>query len=488
MRNQAMTAVGLLAFLAAGCMGPDPAEEAGEAPLCDSCDGLLGRQQAITVAFDGSRSIAMWRDSMAFAREIESTTGKTLHFTYFINTPYYLTDPPPNALGVGRGAIPPEEALRRWAYTQMAINEGHEIGSHLVGHYNGSDWSASRWRQEFDMFDEHARDRLFQPVLGSNGAPLFPRWSCSDPIATECDPVYPVLDDDGTVLFDAQGRASSAAIASGRLVPYVMVGVRAPELGWNNAMLDVMAERGFRYDTSQTGQRGWPARTRNGLWEFPVQMFPRTRSSRAILGMDYNFYVGHLTGAEVAEMYDRVVREAYEGSRHPVYFCHHFSRWEGPDGVTYWSALQGAIRAAARRADVIFPSYVELTALVEGGTTTTTTLPFVGTACEGHDDCMGLEGSFCATHGSGDRGFCSLGCDRYCPDRPGEAATFCVASSELEGLGLPGEDLSSLPAGVCVPKAEPANGRCAELPGTAPTTLGRFNDPSRTAEVCAPRS
>ena len=57
-------------------------------------------------------------------------------------------------------------------------------------------------------------------------------------------------------------------------------------------------------------------------------MFPRTRSTRSILGMDYNFKVGGLTGAEVREMYDRVVERAYAGDRHPVFFCHHFSRWQ----------------------------------------------------------------------------------------------------------------------------------------------------------------
>lgn len=485
MRHAAMVLQGILALVAAGCAGQDPAEGTGLGEPCEACDGALGRTQVITVAFDGSRSIEMWRDTMAFAREIRAQTGNALHYTYFINTPYYLTDPPRNALGVTRGDISAAEATRRWAYTQMAINEGHEIGSHLVGHYNGSDWSVSRWREEFETFDSHVQGHLFQPVLGSNGAPLFPRWSCADPLATECDPVYPVLDEDGSVLFDAQGRPSPEALASGRLVPYVMVGVRAPELGWNNAMLDVMAERGFRYDTSQTGELGWPSRTRNGLWEFPVQMFPRTRSSRAILGMDYNFYVGNLTGAEVGEMYDRVIREAYESDRHPVYFCHHFSRWAGPDGVTYWSALQSAIRAAARRTDVLFPTYDELTTLVEGGARPGE-LPFVGTACTTHDDCAGLEGGFCVTHDAGAQGFCSLACDRYCPDRPGQAGTFCVAASDLEGIGLPEGDLSSLPAGLCLEKSEAANSSCADLPGTAPRTLSRMNDPSRTAEVCAP--
>ena len=485
MRNITLTAF-VIATLTSACFGPEAEPEDGEL-ACDRCDSNTSGTQYITVAFDGSRSIAMWRETMAFAREIEAETGKTLHYTYFINTPYYLPDPPRNALGITRGAIAPDEAIRRWAYTQMAINEGHEIGSHMVGHYNGSDWSADRWRQEMDAFDDHTRNRLFQPRLGSDGRALFPRWSCSNPLTTECDPVYPVLDEDGTVLFDAEGNASPAAIAAGRLVPYVMVGVRAPELGWNNNMLDVMAERGFRYDTSQTGQLGWPGRTRNGLWEFPVQMFRRTRSTRSILGMDYNFYVGQLHGAEVAEMYERVIREAYEGPRHPVFLCHHFSKWAGPDGVTYWSALQQAVRSAARRTNVRFPSYIELTDMFEGGLEAPRAA-FVGTPCTSHDECGTLDGGFCMTYGAGAAGFCSVSCERYCPDRNGFAATFCVDSAALTGAGLPDGDLSALSGGVCVSRAEQTNRRCGELPGTEAETLPRFNEPDRTAEVCVPAS
>mgnify|MGYP002063296400 CR=1 FL=1 len=85
------------------------------------------------------------------------------------------------------------------------------------------------------------------------------------------------------------------------------------------ALLDVMAERGFRYDTSKVGSLEWPGRTRGNLWEFPVQMFPRMRNTRSILGMDYNFKVNNVTGAEVEEMYDHVIERSYNGDRYPVF-------------------------------------------------------------------------------------------------------------------------------------------------------------------------
>jgi hypothetical protein len=264
-----------------------------------------------------------------------------------------------------------------------------------------------------------------------------------------------------------------------------MVGVRAPELGWNNNMLDVMAERGFRYDTSKTGSLEWPGRTRGNLWELPVQMFPRTRSSRSVLGMDYNFKVNNVSGAEVREMYDLVIERSYEGDRHPVFFCHHFSRWSGPDGVTYWSSLQGAIRAVAARGKVHFLNYRELADVFDGGYAPAPA-PFVGTPCTESSECSSVEGGFCMKYGAGSTGFCSTGCDRYCPDRSGYATTFCVNSSDLGGDPVVADSDDAVPEGVCVSRSEALNSFCGDIPGTTAADLERHNDPTRTEAVCVP--
>ena len=107
----------LIALLSSACAPTSDASEDSGAWSCPKCDTYASDAMFITVAFDGSRSISMWRDSMRFAKEIERDFGKPLRYTYFINTPYYLPDPPPNALGISRGEIPAElnEMLMRFS-------------------------------------------------------------------------------------------------------------------------------------------------------------------------------------------------------------------------------------------------------------------------------------------------------------------------------------------------------------------------------------
>ena len=72
-------------------------------------------------------------------------------------------------------------------------------------------------------------------------------------------------------------------------------------------------------------------------------------------------------------------------------------------------------------------------------------------------------------------GFCSIDCEGVCPDREGEAETFCVA---VDG------------AGQCVVKAGPENADCADIPGTearfASRHIGSSGASPRSARVCLP--
>ena len=102
---------------------------------------------------------------------------------------------------------------------------------------------------------------------------------------------------------------------------------------------------------------------------------------------------------------------------------------------------------------------------------------FVGDACKADTDCgfsvWGLTG---ACHKAG---FCSIGCDGFCPDKSGKAPTFCVQ-----------DPAATQPAGLCVPMAVSENGHCADLPGTLDASAERYvgtsNAPARSAEVCMP--
>ncbi len=106
--------------------------------------------------------------------------------------------------------------------------------------------------------------------------------------------------------------------------------------------------------------------------------------------------------------------------------------------------------------------------------------PFIGSSCGDDTECdfsASGEDGFCTTYDGG--GFCSLGCEGYCPDRYGAAPTFCVAFDGPNGV-----------SGGCVSKASAENGYCGDLPGTTPTSVDRYVGSSgvsnATAEVCLP--
>lgn len=74
-------------------------------------------------------------------------------------------------------------------------------------------------------------------------------------------------------------------------------------------------------------------------------------------------------------------------------------------------------------------------------------------------------------------GFCSLGCEGFCPDRTGAPGTFCTS---LDGGGT----------GQCVIKADADNGDCDDIEGTVAAEAMRFIGASSagasTARVCLP--
>jgi peptidoglycan/xylan/chitin deacetylase (PgdA/CDA1 family) len=99
---------------------------------------------------------------------------------------------------------------------------------------------------------------------------------------------------------------------------------------------------------------------------------------------------------------------------------------------------------------------------------------FVGSPCAEAADCAFAPGGYCHIEG-----FCTLPCAGFCPDAPGRPGTFCVPDSVTGGA-----------TGSCVPRAEPANAYCEDVPGTvramAERFVGRSDAPPAAAEVCLP--
>lgn len=352
-RSLALSAFALIAAAAQGC-----ASESGG--VDENPDDKGGAQTAtrppqfVMLAFDGSFNNAFWEESREFAK------ANRIKFTYFVNPSYYVTKSAartsggngyycaPNngcgnsAIGFGDNSKAPAETLNdiklRIERTALAAADGNEIGSHAVGHYDGSRWSADNWRSEFDQFN-----RIF---------------------------------------FNAAKTAGFPQVNLG-LTPGDLVGFRAPQLGQSDGLYFALKENGFKYDTSRVAQPNhWPRRDglkNQGIWDFALASL-RVQGSggsagKNTLSMDYNFFVADSKGVTDPNPANFAIHERnmlatymayfqgnYYGNRAPLQIGHHFSKW---NGGAYWNAMQQFAKNVCGLPEVKCVTHKELVAYLE---------------------------------------------------------------------------------------------------------------------------
>jgi peptidoglycan/xylan/chitin deacetylase (PgdA/CDA1 family) len=286
--------------------------------------------QYVLLSFDGSKSNAMWKDTLDFAKEMNDG-GKPLHFTYFINGVYLLLPQnsfkynPPNTypghskIGFADG---PRDIEKRVENINRAISEGHEIGSHAAGHFAGGSWSYDNWNKEFSE----------QIKLISN--------------VSENNP-----------------EVSSTTVIN--IDPSKFSGFRAPELSYNESMYKVLRDYGFKYDSSKPGKMDTPPQKDSyGIWHIPLVSMPMKDRGSYVLSMDYNLWETQTYGQESAvkdtPFWNDLKNEVlgafkdyfsyeYFGPRNPVVIGNHFSLWN--DGV-YWESMKEFAREVCGLKDV----------------------------------------------------------------------------------------------------------------------------------------
>ncbi len=395
--------LGLACLLAASMQACVIEQEVDDAPVLQQGPGgkaddmFADGPLYLTGAFDGSKRFGMWVDTMDFARGIERDYGKPLSFTYFINTCYLDTSVTGSWIGK---SLSDSESTVRMALMQQAINEGHEIANHAVRHQDGTHWSYDQWHAEIAEFHQLVERNLFRPIYGPGGEPVFPRWEpmaqaedgqvgaacatdgdcdsgiclavskeasfCSDgcnkhnPCAngTICGapdwneskdrcvpmPAFPV-DYQGQELFDATGAPNLEHPA---LKPIKLTGFRAPQLGHNKALFQVLDQFHYRYDTSKILQIGAPKRVAHGdqvfhtMYEFALMK----NSGSFTVSMDYNYKVNSGSYERMRDDYQRSIVDAYNArKRTPWNIGHHFALWRNGG---YWQAMQDAFVFAAQ--------------------------------------------------------------------------------------------------------------------------------------------
>lgn len=260
----------------------------------------------VHIAFDGSHTLSVWQDTLDFAKQ------HNVRFTFFIVGTHLLNDdlsqlydPPRRRRGrsdVGFGGTR-DEVEMRLNMIRRAYAEGHEIGGHANGHWDGSDFTYEEWVSELTQFKDFVANA----------------YTLND------------LEDPDPELW--------------RRLTQDIIGFRAPLLAHNAPMYSALREMGYRYDTSQV-RRLSPT----GIYYdqgFPVlPLAPVTTGRGRTIAMDYNFFVldkGRVegSGANMLNAYRKHLRDAQKRGAAAIQIGHHFSRWNKGQ---YWWALKEFIK------------------------------------------------------------------------------------------------------------------------------------------------
>ncbi|MER2534395.1 MAG: polysaccharide deacetylase [Rhizobiaceae bacterium] len=282
--------------------------------------------QVVIISFDSAQDIAQWKRSRALA----ARTGA--RFTYFLSCVYLLTpetkrlyDAP--GKGPGRSNIgfarSKAEVADRLEQINRALAEGHEIGSHACGHFDGKGWSKADWLAEFAAFRDVFRDAY--RINGIAGEP-----------------------------------AGWREAAAGRIK-----GFRAPYLSTAKAMYAALAQSGFAYDASGVSRGPVEPAAAGGVERFALPQIPEGPQARRVIAMDYNLFVRHSGGfdrpdeaaafqARSYEAFKAAFDEQYRGQRMPLQLGFHFTLMN--DGA-YWNALEQFAGEVCVKPDVVCTSY-----------------------------------------------------------------------------------------------------------------------------------
>lgn len=298
--------------------------------------------QYVLLAFDGSLSLAMWKETLDFAK------SQDLKFTYFISGVYFLLNSnktqyiePTHGAGksaIGFGGKSPDDLRSRVDWVNTAYDEGNEIASHANGHFDGGKWTSQNWESEFDQF--------YNLIFG---------------------------------VFKNNGMFSLRFLNPYHFNKEEIRGFRAPLLGQNPAMYEILRHRAYTYDTSKVSSPSyWPEKF-NGIWNFPLAEVRLAGTGKKTLTMDYNFYYTQSGGkpdpenfakykTEMTDTYYDYFFKNYYGNRAPIHIGHHFSKW---NGGAYWEAMKEFAREVCHLREVKCVTYSELNQYMDSLSATT---------------------------------------------------------------------------------------------------------------------
>ena len=292
-------------------------------------------KQVVLISFDAAREISQWQRSRALAKR----TGA--HFTYFLSCVFLLSpETRQDYAGPGKAAgksnvgfaASKQDVADRLEQVRLAAAEGHDIGSHACGHFDGKAWSKADWLAEFGSVR-----RIFENAYAINGIAEPAGWH--------------------------------------DFAHHALVGFRAPYLSTNKALYEALPQAGFQYDASGVSNGPVVPPTVNGTTRFALPLIPEGPRAKPVVAMDYNLYVRHSGGTEKPAMAGEFTERAYQafqaafetqydGKRLPLELGFHFTLMN--DGA-YWNALERFAGEVCVKADVECISFRDYVARLRAG-------------------------------------------------------------------------------------------------------------------------
>lgn len=301
---------------------PAPQEQAAQAPEKP--------KQLLLISFDGAHDNALWTRSRDIARRANNA-----HFTYFLSCTTLIPrsaskgyQAPGKKAGRSNVGFAPtvEDVTTRLDNLWNAHLEGHEIGSHVCGHFDGKDWSKADWLSEFSTF---------RTTLAN-------AWKAN-----------------GVGDKEPQGWQDFAA--------HGVKGVRAPYLSAPDSLVEAEKAFGFTFDASLVTKGPALPQQDGSVTRFGLPLILEGPQNRRIIGMDYNLFVRHSAGIDnpsrsqefeerTYAAFKSAFEDQYNGERIPVQFGFHFVEM---NGGAYWRAMERLVTDVCQRTDVACVSYSE---------------------------------------------------------------------------------------------------------------------------------
>jgi hypothetical protein len=279
--------------------------------------------KVVLISFDGSGHMSKWKDTLEFSEK------NKVPFTYFISAPYFLsqeeekTHPYWATKEIGPALIPfrndkqAKTIKSRFLMLKRAIDDGCEIGTHLVGHYDGSKWTYEQWMKEFEFFQWCMSTKEFD----FNGQILGVRA-----------PYEGVNKDYFRALKDSQYQWDSSVDIKGNVSTYMgvtEVPIRAVEVFDGDYVNDVWVTAPVRYKSDRV------------IW---IQPFDCAFISDVQPNIPPN--------TNMQKVFLNTLKSAYWSNAEPIQVCLHFDATD--NGMVYYNGMVDFVQwAKGQRAEFL---------------------------------------------------------------------------------------------------------------------------------------